>query len=78
MNITNLFFLDQTMRNKLFNEIDDIVTKIKSSIQYLLHGFQQDQLINTLEAAKSYYDEQNEAVKIISKVYMFLFISVNR
>lgn len=65
-----LIFSDRTRSHEFLNELNDGMTKIESYIKCLRREtIDRAQLIDALEVATSYYDEQNGEVKTVSQVY---------
>lgn len=73
MTITHsLFFLDRTRSHEFLNELNDGMTKIESYIKCLKREtVDRAQLIDALEVATSYYEEQNGEVKTVAQVCIF-------
>lgn len=62
-------FLDRTRSHEFLNELSDGMIKIESYIKCLKREtIDRAQLIDALEVATSYYEEQNGEVKTVAQV----------
>lgn len=60
---------DRTRSHEFLNELNDGMVKIEGYIKCLKREtVDRAQLIDALEVATSYYDEQNEEVKTVAQV----------